>query len=432
MFNSDCFNINEKGNLTIGGYDTTEIAAEFGTPVYVMDEETVRKNCRLYKQSIDNYYGGNGLPLYASKALSCKEMCRIAASEGLGLDVVSGGELYTAMEAGFPADKIYFHGNSKTREEIEYAVDCKIGCFVVDNIDELILLNKICDEKGTKQDIMLRLKPGIDAHTHDFIRTGQIDSKFGFAIETGEADQAVKKALEYKNLNLVGVHCHIGSQIFEVEPFELAAQVMINFMADMKEKYHVVLSRLNLGGGFGIKYIPENKPIKYDKYMEKVSETVRKACEERGLDLPYILLEPGRSLVGEAGITLYRICSVKTIPGVRTYVLTDGGMGDNPRYALYQAEYDAVIANKANEERTVKVTIGGRYCESGDLIQENLMIQQPETGDLLAVFGTGAYNYSMASNYNRVPRPPIVMITDGKPRVIVRRETYADIVNCDI
>ncbi|CDZ24244.1 Diaminopimelate decarboxylase [[Clostridium] cellulosi] len=432
MFNSDCFNINEKGNLTIGGYDTTEIAAEFGTPVYVMDEETVRKNCRLYKQSIDNYYGGNGLPLYASKALSCKEMCRIAASEGLGLDVVSGGELYTAMEAGFPADKIYFHGNSKTREEIEYAVDCKIGCFVVDNIDELILLNKICDEKGTKQDIMLRLKPGIDAHTHDFIRTGQIDSKFGFAIETGEADQAVKKALEYKNLNLVGVHCHIGSQIFEVEPFELAAQVMINFMADMKEKYHVVLSRLNLGGGFGIKYIPENKPIKYDKYMEKVSETVRKACEERGLDLPYILLEPGRSLVGEAGITLYRICSVKTIPGVRTYVLTDGGMGDNPRYALYQAEYDAVIANKASEERTVKVTIGGRYCESGDLIQENLMIQQPETGDLLAVFGTGAYNYSMASNYNRVPRPPIVMITDGKPRVIVRRETYADIVNCDI
>jgi len=432
LFNSDCFNINEKGNLTIGGYDTTEIAAEFGTPVYVMDEETVRKNCRLYKQSIDNYYGGNGLPLYASKALSCKEMCRIAASEGLGLDVVSGGELYTAMEAGFPADKIYFHGNSKTREEIEYAVDCKIGCFVVDNIDELILLNKICDEKGTKQDIMLRLKPGIDAHTHDFIRTGQIDSKFGFAIETGEADQAVKKALEYKNLNLVGVHCHIGSQIFEVEPFELAAQVMINFMADMKEKYHVVLSRLNLGGGFGIKYIPENKPIKYDKYMEKVSETVRKACEERGLDLPYILLEPGRSLVGEAGITLYRICSVKTIPGVRTYVLTDGGMGDNPRYALYQAEYDAVIANKANEERTVKVTIGGRYCESGDLIQENLMIQQPETGDLLAVFGTGAYNYSMASNYNRVPRPPIVMITDGKPRVIVRRETYADIVNCDI
>lgn len=432
MFNSDCFNINEKGNLTIGGYDTTEIAAEFGTPVYVMDEETVRKNCRLYKQSIDNYYGGNGLPLYASKALSCKEMCRIAASEGLGLDVVSGGELYTAMEAGFPADKIYFHGNSKTREEIEYAVDCKIGCFVVDNIDEMILLNKICDEKGTKQDIMLRLKPGIDAHTHDFIRTGQIDSKFGFAIETGEADQAVKKALEYKNLNLVGVHCHIGSQIFEVEPFELAAQVMINFMADMKEKYHVVLSRLNLGGGFGIKYIPENKPIKYDKYMEKVSETVRKACEERGLDLPYILLEPGRSLVGEAGITLYRICSVKTIPGVRTYVLTDGGMGDNPRYALYQAEYDAVIANKANEERTVKVTIGGRYCESGDLIQENLMIQQPETGDLLAVFGTGAYNYSMASNYNRVPRPPIVMITDGKPRVIVRRETYADIVNCDI
>lgn len=432
MFNLDCLSINKKGNLTIGGCDTVELAEKFGTPLYVMDEGTIRENCRLYKNSINKYYGGKGLTLYASKTLSCKELCRIVKSEEIGLDVVSGGELYTAIESGFPAEKIYFHGNNKTEDEINYALDCKIGCFIVDNIEELILLDKLCKKKSVKQDILLRLKPGIDAHTHNFIRTGQIDSKFGFAIETGEAENAVKESASLENVNLIGVHCHIGSQIFELSPFELAAEVMINFMADMRDKFNINLTVLNLGGGFGIKYIPENKPIKYDKYMENVSLAVKKACGSRNMELPFILIEPGRSIVGEAGITLYKVGSVKTIPGIRTYVAMDGGMGDNPRYALYQAEYDALIANKASKPKTEKVTIAGRCCESGDLIQENIMMQKASAGDILAVLSTGAYNYSMASNYNRVPRPPIVMVKNGEPRVIVRRETFADLVKCDI
>lgn len=432
MFVSDCLNVNEKGRLTIGGCDTVELAKEFGTPLYVMDENTIRKNCRLYKQSIDKYYGGHGLPLYASKALSCKELCRIVASEGMGLDVVSGGELYTAMQVGFPADKIYFHGNNKTVDEINYALDCGVGCFVVDNMEELSLLETICAQKGKKQDIMIRITPGIDAHTHNFIRTGQIDSKFGFAIETGEGAKAIEKASKMTHINLIGIHCHIGSQIFEIEPFELAVKVMMNFMADMQERFGVKMSALNLGGGFGVKYVPENDPIEYDKYMEKVSGALKETCSKRNMELPYVLIEPGRSIVAEAGITLYTVGSVKNIPGVRTYVSIDGGMTDNPRYALYQAEYDAVIANKATQKRSKKVTIAGRCCESGDLIQEDINIQEPEAGDILAVFATGAYNYSMASNYNRVPRPAAVMITDGKPRLFIRRETYEDIVKFDI
>lgn len=432
MFVSDCLNVNEKGRLTIGGCDTVELAKEYGTPLYVMDENTIRKNCRLYKQSIDKYYNGYGLPLYASKAMSCKELCRIAASEGMGLDVVSGGELYTAVQAGFPADKIYFHGNNKTADEINYALDCGVGCFVVDNTEELSLLETICGQKDKKQNIMFRIKPGIDAHTHNFIRTGQIDSKFGLAIETGEAADAIEKATMMPHINLVGLHCHIGSQIFEIDPFELAVKVMINFMADMQERFGIKLSVLNLGGGFGVKYIPENDPIEYDKYMQKVSVVLKDTCSKRNIELPYILIEPGRSIVAEAGITLYTVGSVKNIPGVRTYVSIDGGMTDNPRYALYQAEYDAVIANKASQQRTKKVTIAGRCCESGDLIQENINIQETEAGDVLAVFATGAYNYSMASNYNRVPRPAAVMITNNKPRLFIRRETYEDIVKFDI
>ncbi len=265
MFVSDCLNVNEKGRLTIGGCDTVELAKEFGTPLYVMDESTIRKNCRLFKSSFEKYYGGRGLPLYASKTLSCKEICRIVNSEGVGLDVVSGGEIYTAMAAGFPAEKIYFHGNNKTADELNYALDCNIGCIVVDNLEELGLLERVCGQKGKKQDIMLRIKPGIDAHTHNFIRTGQIDSKFGLALETGEAAGAVEKAISLKNLNLIGVHCHIGSQIFEIDPFELAAEVMINFMVEMKDRFGVKLSALNLGGGFGIKYIPQDNPVEYDK-----------------------------------------------------------------------------------------------------------------------------------------------------------------------
>jgi diaminopimelate decarboxylase len=432
LFVSDCLNVNEKGRLTIGGCDTVELARKFGTPLYVMDEKKIRNSCRLYKSSIEKYYNGRGLPLYASKALSCKEICRIAASEGMGLDVVSGGELYTAMQAGFPAERIYFHGNNKTADEISYALDCAVGCFVVDNLEELALLDCISAQKHKRQDIMFRIKPGIDAHTHNFVRTGQIDSKFGLAIETGEAETAVEKAVSMPNVNLKGLQCHIGSQIFEIGPFELAAKVMIDFMADMQERFGIKFSALNLGGGFGIKYIPENDPVEYDKYMQKVSVTVKEACSKRNMELPFILIEPGRSIVAEAGITLYTVGSVKKIPGIRTYVSVDGGMTDNPRYALYQAPYDAVIANKAAQPRAGQVTIAGRCCESGDLIQENIAIQQAQAGDILAVFCTGAYNYSMASNYNRVPRPAAVMIKDGVPHEFIRRETYADMVKNDI
>lgn len=432
MFVSECLNVNAKGNLTIGGCDTVDLASKFGTPLYVMDEATIRNNCRLYKQSIENCYCGKGLPLYASKALSCKEIYRVVNDEKLGIDVVSGGELYTAMSVGFPADKIYFHGNNKTADEISYAVDCGVGCIIVDNLDELSLLNEICEKKSKAQDILFRIKPGIDAHTHNFIRTGQIDSKFGLAIATGEAEEAVREALNMKNLNLVGLHCHIGSQIFEIGPFELAAKIMINFMADMNEKFEINLHVLNLGGGFGIKYTPENDPIEYDKYMEKVSLMVKKTCKERSMDLPYILIEPGRSIVASAGITLYTVGAVKNIPGIRTYVSVDGGMTDNPRYALYGAEYDAVIANKASLDKTETVTIAGRCCETGDLIQENTKLQEAKSGDTLAVFATGAYNYSMASNYNRVPRAAGVMVKDGEPRLFIRRETYDDLIKCDI
>jgi diaminopimelate decarboxylase len=432
MFVSDCLNLNENGNLTIGGCDTTTLASKYGTPLYVMDEATIRNSASLYRESIKKYYNGNGLALYASKALCCKEICRIANDEGMGLDVVSGGELYTAMQVSFPAEKIYFHGNNKTVDEIEYALDCRVGRFVVDNITELETLNDISARRGVVSRIILRIKPGIDAHTHDFVRTGQIDSKFGFALETKEAEAAVKNAAALKNIDLVGLHCHIGSQIFDIEPFQFAAQVMINFMADIRDKYGIKMTELNLGGGFGIKYVQSHDPIEYDKYMEQVSITVKETCEQRGLNLPFILIEPGRSIVASAGITLYTVGSVKEIPNIRTYVSVDGGMGDNPRYALYSSPYEVIVANKASQKRVKTVTIAGRCCESGDLIQENVAIQSPEPGDIIAVLATGAYNYSMASNYNRLPRPAAIMIKDGTPRVFIRRESYEDIVKNDI
>lgn len=431
MFVSDCLSVNEKGHLTIGGLDTLELAKTYGTPLYVMDEKTIRESCSLYKSSIDQFYGGNGLALYASKALCCKEIYRIVASEGLGIDVVSGGEIYTALAAGFDPAKMYFHGNNKTPDEIAYALDSNVGHIVVDNIDELLLLNRLAGEKGKIAAILFRIKPGVDAHTHDFVKTGQIDSKFGFALETGEAEQAIKKATELSNINLVGVGCHIGSQIFDISPFELTAEIMINFMADMQEKYGVNLRVLDLGGGFGIKYLPEHDPVKYDKYMERVSEVVKSRCADRKMELPFILMEPGRSIVASAGITLYTVGTVKEIPGIRTYVSVDGGLTDNPRYAMYKARYDVAIADRAAEPRTKTVTVAGRCCES-DPLQEDIAIQEPKAGDTLAFFATGAYNYAMASHYNRVPNAAMVMVRDGEARVIVKREKYEDLVRNDV
>lgn len=432
MFVSDCLNVNEKGHLTIGGVDTVCIAKEYGTPVIVYDENAIRKNCRAFVDSIDEYYGGNGRVLYANKAFSCLEMCRIANEEKMGLDVVSGGEIFTALKAGFPADKLYFHGNNKSYSELEYAVKSGVGRIVVDNPDELETLNEIAEKLQTTAKIYMRIKPGIDAHTHDFIKTGQIDSKFGFALETGEAMESVKLTLKYERVELVGMHCHIGSQIFDIDPFVHAAEVMMNFLADIKAETGLVLSELDLGGGFGIKYNDNDKPEKFDAYMKPVSEMVKSTAAERDFPVPFILIEPGRSIAGAEAVTLYTVGCVKKIPDIRTYVSVDGGMTDNPRYILYKADYTVMCANKADRAKDMKVTVAGKCCESGDLLQENVMIQSVEKGDILAVLSTGAYNYSMASNYNRVPRPAVLMVKDGKVRTVIKRETYEDVVKNDV
>lgn len=432
MYVSDCISINEKGHLTIGGADTTELASTYGTPAYIFDENEIRKNLRAFKSSIEENYGGNGLVVYASKAFCCKEMCRICKQEGVGIDVVSGGELYTALSVGFPSENIVFHGNNKTFDELEAAVENDVGRIIVDNVYELKTLNEIAEKHGKVMGIMLRIKPGIDAHTHDFIRTGQIDSKFGFALETGEAEQAVKLALTMKNLNLKGLHCHIGSQIFDIDPFELAATVMLEFFGKIKAETGKELEELNLGGGFGIKYLQSENPKPYGSYMNSVAKVVKEQSEKLGIKTPFIIIEPGRSVVGAAGITLYTVGAVKEIPNIRTYVSVNGGMGDNPRYALYGAAYELVCANKADKERSETVTLAGKCCESGDIIQENTALQPVVPGDLVAVLSTGAYNYSMASNYNRIPKLPAVMVKDGKARVIIKRETYEQIAQCDV
>lgn len=432
MFVNDCLNVNEKGHLTIGGCDTLELAKEYGTPLYVLDENTIRNTMRSYVNSFKKYYNGNGMPLYASKALSCKELCRIAKEENIGLDVVSGGEIYTALQADFPMEKVHFHGNNKTADEIRFALKSKVGKFVVDNLYELELLNRIAAEIGVTANISFRIKPGVDAHTHNFIRTGQIDSKFGFALETGEAYNAVKEALKLDNVCLKELHCHIGSQIFDIEPFVSAAEIMIDFMGKIKSELDVVISELNLGGGFGIMYTNDDEPVPYENYMEKVSVAVKSKCAEYDLPVPFIFIEPGRSIVGEAGITLYTVGGKKEIPNVRTYVSVDGGMTDNIRYALYQSAYTVLNAGKANVEPDESVTVAGKCCESGDLVQEHTMVAKVEVGDILAVLSTGAYNYSMASNYNRIPRPAMVMVKDGKSRIIIKRESYEDLVKNDI
>lgn len=432
MFVSDCLDVNSKGHLTIGGCDTVELASVYGTPLYVMDEQTIRENCRKFRKSIEENYHGRGLVLYASKVLSCKEIYRIAADEGLGVDVVSGGELYTAAQAGFPMERVVFHGNNKTAEEMRMGLEYGIGRFVVDNLIELDKLNNIAASMNRTAKIMLRIKPGIDAHTHSFIQTGQIDSKFGVALENGEAMQAVKKAITLSNIELLGLHCHIGSQIFDIEPFELAAKVMVDFIYDIKKETGLEIQELNLGGGFGIRYIETDHPQPGENYMKRVASVVNNTCAEYGIPAPFIYIEPGRSITGPAGLTLYTVGSVKTIENVRTYVAVDGGMADNPRYILYQSDYDVLVADRAAQPRDFKATIAGRCCESGDLIQENTMIQKPENGDILAVLATGAYNYSMASNYNRIPKPAMVMVNNGIPRIIIQRETYEDLVRNDV
>ena len=400
--------------------------------MYVLDEDLFRKNCQTYKTAIEKYYNGNGLVLYANKALCTLHTCKVAMEEGLGADVVSGGELYTAIKAGFPTDKIYFHGNNKTDEELIMAISSGVGHIIVDNEYELVRLNDIAKEKGVVQNIMFRIKPGVDAHTHSFIQTGQIDSKFGVALENGEAFEIYEKAHKLSNVNPDGIHCHIGSQIFDVEPFMKAAEIMMNFAGDLKDKLGLMIKKLNLGGGYGIMYTENDDPVPYVEYIKYVADVVKDTAKARGIEIPQILMEPGRSISAPAGITLYTVGGIKDIKNVRKYVSVDGGMGDNPRYILYESEYSGVIANKAGDERTDKVTVAGKCCESGDLLMRDAMLQPSEPGDILAVFATGAYNYSMASNYNRIPRPAMIAVSNGEAKVIVKRETYEDIIKNDV
>ena len=426
------FDVNSKGHLTVGGMDTVELAAKHGTPLYLLDENVIREQCRTYIKAARQSFGEDALPLYASKELCFTEMYRIAADEGMGIDCVSGGELYTAHRAGFPAERIYFHGNNKTDADIRDAMDIGVGTFVVDNADELSAVSAEAVRRGITQRILLRITPGIDPHTHRAVVTGNVDSKFGSAIVTGQAMEIVKAAIAAEGVDLAGLHCHIGSQIFDIEPFADAAGIMTRFIAEIKDVCGYEIRELNLGGGLGVRYTEYDREIDYADCVRQIAEVVRKACEGCGIAMPRIILEPGRSLVAAAGATLYTVGSVKRIPGFKNYISVDGGMPDNPRYALYQSQYTAVIANKASAPRDFRATLAGRCCESGDLLGENMEIQTAERGDILAVLVTGAYNYSMASNYNRLPRPAVVMIKDGEDRVAVRRETYADLVRNDV
>ena len=424
--------INEAGHLCFAGYDTTELAREYGTALMLMDEMAVRKRCQVYKQAMADYLPAGSMPLYASKALSFKRMYEIMREEGMGIDVVSSGELHTAVRAGFPLEKAFFHGNSKTDQDISFAMEHGMGYFVCDNADELNAIDQQAAQRGLRQKVLLRVTPGIDPHTHEKINTGRIDSKFGAAIETGQAEQLVLQALSKKNVELCGYHCHIGSQIFDHAPFCDAAVLMLKFVAEIKTKHGYAPKYLNLGGGMGVPYTANDPAIDYAANIRSIGQLIADTCQQLGVEAPAVLMEPGRSIVADSGITLYSVTSIKKIPGFKNYVAINGGMTDNPRYTLYQSDYTVLAADRMKEEGDFVCTIAGCCCESGDLIQEDVTIPEPKRGDLIAVLTTGAYNYAMASNYNRVPRPPIVMIGEKGPYVAVRRESLEDLVSYDL
>lgn len=435
MNERETLKINTQGHLEIGGADAVNLAKSFGTPLYVMDENYIRAMCRIYRDTIEKEYGGNGLVLYASKAFSCLAIYRIANSEGIGCDIVSGGELYTALHAGFPAEKMVLHGNNKLLDELTLALDHKIGLIVVDSYDELDTIDALAAERGRVQDVLIRVNPGVEAHTHRFIQTAKTDSKFGFSVSDGTAEKISAYALQKKNIRLKGYHCHIGSQIFEKKSFTTAVDKMVDFMKAMRDKLGFEAGVLNLGGGYGIWYTDEDAKVScegYADYLKAILARLKERADECGLMRPYILIEPGRSIVGEAGITLYTVGAIKDIPGVKKYVAVDGGMFDNPRYALYQAKYTAVLANRANEKPTEIVSIAGKCCESGDIVCADVALPAAKRGDILAVLSTGAYNYSMASNYNRNLIPPVVLVQDGKAEYIVKPQSYEDLIRNDV
>lgn len=429
-----CSNLEIKNNvLYFGGISTVEIAEKYGSPVYVMDEPTIRKNCRTYVDAMHKYFGENAKPYYASKACSFKRMYSIVESEGMCVDVVSVGEIYTAKSAGFNMENVCFHSNSKNDFDIEFAIECGVGSFVVDNREELDAVNEIAGKHGIKQRILFRVTPGIDTHTYEAVNTGKVDSKFGFPIETGDAMKIAEYALTKENVILEGFHCHVGSQLFESSVFIRSAEIMIKFIADVKSKTGFEAKVLDLGGGYGVRYVEGDPTIDIEDNIRQVAEYVKAECENLGITYPEIHMEPGRSIVADAGITLYRVSNVKVIEGYKNYVAIDGGMTDNPRYALYESAYTVVTANKAEEKADFLCDLVGRCCESGDIIQPKVLFPQSICrGDLVAVLTTGAYNFSMASNYNRIPKLPVIMLNGDDDYIAVKGESLEDIIRNDV
>ncbi len=422
---------NSGGVLCFAGQNAAKLAEKYGTPLYLMDEGRIRDNCRMYLRAFKDAFGERGKVLYASKAASFKRIYEIVAEEGLSADVVSAGEIRTALKAGFPMDRLYFHGSSKTDAEISYAVASGVGCFVVDNVEELHAVNYEAGSAGIRQRVLLRVTPGIYPHTYDAVSTGKVDSKFGVAIETGQAKEFVAEALQQENLELCGLHCHVGSQVFDEDVYERTVDIMLAFMAEVRDSFGVTLEELNLGGGYGVRYIESDKHIDIPARVKALAEHIKALAKKLSYPMPVILMEPGRSIVADAGITLYTVSSVKRIPGYKSYVAVDGGMTDNPRYALYGSKY--TVLDVTAPQKTETFDLAGRCCESGDIIQPEVSLNaEIKRGDLVAVCTTGAYNYSMASNYNRVPRPPIVMLGEGGDYLAVRRETLDDIVSMDV
>ena len=422
------------GRLLFAGQDTVALARQYGTPLYLLDEDKVRENCRTYAAVCRRYFDGRAQPLYASKANAFKRLYQIVEEEGLGIDVVSSGELYTALQAGCDVNRVYFHGNNKTDEDIRYGVERNVGYFVADNLEEIRAIEAEAARQNRRQRVLLRLTPGIDPHTYAAVATGRVDSKFGNAIATGQAGEITAYTLRQPHVELTGFHCHVGSQVFEEDVFERAAAVMLEFAAHCKQAYGYTARQLDLGGGFGVRYVESDPSLDIDAKVGRLAAAVREACGRLGMEMPEIRIEPGRSIVANAGMTLYTVGTVKRIPGYKNYVSVDGSMADHPRYALYGSQYTCMLAGKMGEPQTLACSVVGRCCESGDIIQEHVKLPASVCrGDILAVCTTGAYHYSMSSNYNRLPRPPVVMLRGGREHEIaVRRESLADLCRNDV
>ncbi len=425
--------VDERGILLFAGQDTVSLLRTYGSPLYLMDEDLIRERCRTYREAMKEYFGQDALPLYASKAASFKEIYRIMKEEQMGIDVVSCGEIITAYEAGFPLEQAYFHSNNKTDADIAYAIEKGVGYFVVDNEDELYAIEDIAAKKNHRQKILLRLTPGIDTHTYEAVNTGKVDSKFGSAIETGQAEAITALALSLSHIDLRGFHCHVGSQVFDSDTFIRSSEIMMEFIGKIREKYGYTAKELDLGGGYGVRYLETDPELDIAANIAEVAKAVKSQAAALNLPMPAIRLEPGRSIVADSGMTLYTIGTIKKIPGYKNYISVDGGMSDNPRYALYGSEYTVVAPDRMKEECNFPCSLVGRCCESGDIIQENITLPASlKRGDPIAVLTTGAYNFSMASNYNRIPRLPIVMLKGGTHRLVVKRETIEDVMQNDL